>query len=84
MSAAAEARRASHLKKLEERAQLPRIAYSPAEFAVMVGLSEDQVHELLNAEKIPGTKFGRQWRIAAAYVRQVEAGDVDLPQRRSA
>jgi excisionase family DNA binding protein len=74
MSAAGDARHLAHLRRLEQRADLPRIAYSPGEFAVMTGLSDDQIRELLVAEEIPGYKFGNQWRIPADYVRQVEAG----------
>lgn len=65
--------------------QLPRIAWSVAEFAEMAGLSKDAVYDLLNAGDIPGTKFGQQWRVADSFVKQVEAGTVEVPAvRRSA
>lgn len=64
--------------------ELPRIAWSAAEFAQMVGLSVDAIYDLLASGDIPATKFGQQWRIADSYVQQVKAGAVAVPNRRRA
>lgn len=64
--------------------ELKRIAWSAAEFAEMVGVSVDAIYDLLRAGDIPATKFGQQWRIADAYVQQVQSGNTQVPVRRSA
>lgn len=52
-----------------------RIAYSPTEFAGMAGLHPQTVLSAIHAGQIPATKFGRQYRIAAAFVRTFLAED---------
>jgi excisionase family DNA binding protein len=63
---------------------LPRIAWSPAEFAEMVGIPEWSVRKLCRSGDIPATKFGNQWRIGDPYVQQVRNGSVGISARRSA
>ncbi|WP_372447848.1 helix-turn-helix domain-containing protein [Kibdelosporangium banguiense] len=76
---AGDARCEARARRLEQRAELPRIAWSAAEFAEMVGLSADCVRELLRNGEIPATKFGQQWRIADSYVQQVRGGGPNRP-----
>lgn len=78
----------------EEAAKLPRIFYSPAEIAVMIGTEYRHVMSAIHAEEIPAEKIGRIYRVPAWWVNKQLTGPVEpdvalvdlsgLPQRRSA
>lgn len=52
----------------EEAAKLPKIFYSPAEIAVMIGTEYRHVMTAIHAEEIPAEKLGRIYRVPAWWV----------------
>ncbi|MFC8176559.1 helix-turn-helix domain-containing protein [Streptomyces sp. NPDC057325] len=58
--------------------------YTPAEAAVLLGVTENWVSERIKARRIPFTKVGRFPRLAARHIRAIQdAGEVDPSTRRA-
>ncbi|MFE7509717.1 helix-turn-helix domain-containing protein [Streptomyces sp. NPDC057540] len=58
--------------------------YTPAEAAVLLGVTENWVEERIKARRIPFTKVGRFNRLAARHIRAIQdAGEVDPFTRRT-
>jgi excisionase family DNA binding protein len=49
---------------------VPRISYSPREFALMTGLNYQTVLASVRRKEIPADQYGKQYRIPAWYVRR--------------
>lgn len=59
-----------------EAAPLPRLAYTVAEVAASIGLSEDAVYDLCASRELPSRKVGRRVLIRRADLEQWLAKDV--------
>ena len=57
--------------------------YTPAEAAVLLGVTENWVAERIKARRVPFTRVGRFPRLAARHIRAIQdAGEYDPSTRR--